>query len=136
MKRLTKKCKDENGRFYAPNTDDVGEAMENVIFQKLGKLEDLEEQIGMPLEDFCTCMFHTGDFFYVIVKNEDTEQLEIVEVEKEEGYMNQYSQGAFYFTGESEKDIFYEYPISCYGKDLFLTYEEAEKKLEEMKNER
>lgn len=106
-------------------------------YDKLQKFEDLEEQIGMPLEDFYKCISHDDVSFFIVEKNEDNDEFEIIEVFKEDGYMHNYSQGKFMFCGHAydTNENYYEISFGNYGKDLFLTREEAEKKLEEIKNE-
>lgn len=109
-------------------------SMQNA-FSKLSKIEDIEEEIKMSLVDFYKCIISSKDEFYIIVEDEDNEQLKIVEVfKKNDGAICYVIQEKFYFTGESKDGFYYEYPFSSYGEDLFLTLEEAEIKLKELKN--
>lgn len=107
--------------------------------EKLGKLEDLEEKIGMSLENFYKCITHNNEFYYVIDENEEG-ILEIREVYINDGYMHNYCSdvenrnGYFYFNGEDENYCEHNTPFNLYGETMFLTCEEAEKKLEELKN--
>lgn len=97
----------------------------------------LEKQIGMTFEDFYKCVTHNGDSFYIIEKNEDSEDLEVIEVFKEDGSMHFFSNDGFYFSGYAydTNENYYEVHFTSYGYDLFLNQEEAEKALEERKNE-
>lgn len=112
---------------------------------KLGKLEDLEEQIGMSLLEFLNLI---GKDIYVIA----SESYEYYSDGVSYGYYNNayemfkeelhdyphketisflYENGIVYNCYESH----YYYPTKELGLSWFLTREEAEKKLEEMKNE-
>ncbi|MGX8835290.1 hypothetical protein ACWG0P_13905, partial [Amedibacillus sp. YH-ame6] len=113
---------DENGRFYAPNTDDVGEAMENVIFQKLGKLEDLEEQIGMPLDVLLT--LNHQDKIYIIDRDEEITETKFVNTNFDDIFLDVIGYSHVYMTD-----------LKQYRKSWFLDKKEAEKKLEEKKSE-
>lgn len=123
MERLTKRI----GNFIAysdfndNNSDGCYEMMDNCL-QKLAEYEDLEEQ-GLLLKLPCKI----GDMVYSITRNFISEYM-ICSIEK-------YNEG-FFFNWRCEKGIyinvrgFTDYDI---GKTVFLTKEEAEQALAEMK---
>lgn len=105
----------------------------NKCCNKLGKLEDIEEEIGMSLEDFYKCIIHNEESFYIIEESEDTKEFEIIEVFKDDEYMHMYVNGFIFAGNVYDKDErCYEIPFKSYGKSMFLTYEEAEKALKKI----
>ena len=134
MERLTEKNDYELTQKEYPYK---GLGLNSKIFEKLGILEDLEEQIGMPLEAFYKCITHNEESFLIIEMNDDSGEFEIIEVFKVDEYMHSYSSGKFMFCGYAydTNENYYEMSFDNYGKDLFLTYEEAKKKLEEINSE-
>lgn len=125
MERLTKRI----GNFIAysdfndNNSNGCYEMMDNCL-HKLAEYEDLEEQ-GLMLRLPCKI----GDIVYSVTRNFISEYT-ICSIEK-------YNEG-FFFNWRCEKGIyinvrgFTDYDI---GKTVFLTKEEAEQALAEMKGE-
>lgn len=104
--------------------------------KKLGKLEDLEEEIGMPLLDLHNLIGKT--IYYSIVPHMmDYEINYLKSLIYEDNEISQCE--VMYITNHSlvyaDYDID-EFELKYFGIYWFLTREEAEKKLEELKNER
>lgn len=112
MERLTKSGavsqKDINKLMELSNENQFGV---NNAYYKLKEYEDLEEQ-GLLLRLPCPI----GTTVYVIV--EEWEEI--------------YDSNSMYY--DIYEEAFHPYMIDGVGKEIFLTYEEAEQKLEEMKN--
>ena len=88
------------------------------VFKKLADYEDLEEQ-GLLVRLPCK----VGDSVFIIVGKDISKQgIRKIEI----------SDNGIIFKTNRQKRIF---NVSEFGKTVFLTHEEAEKKLEEMKNE-
>ena len=106
MGRLTERC----GNTYVPNENANYEPMN--CMDKLGRLEDLEEQ-GRLIELPCA----VGDTVYLI----------------EEGCEDIYLPSTnYYYIEENPFDV---WMLCGIGETVFLTKEEAEAKLEELKGE-
>lgn len=109
MKRLTSKFNGErvmgetfNG--YYDNAKDVNDQSREEILSKLGKLEDLEDKIGMPLENYFSQLekevnelkkmqdevdYYKHGYFAMCDRNEELEKAlgkACIELEKLEGY--------------------------------------------------
>lgn len=137
MERLTRKVGNEYistniDYFELINLDDEEWNKFVKVIEKLGKLEDLEEQIGMPL-DFILNEIIGNNIYYLYESNycEDHVDFEVATGLCREGYP---------FSGELgkwqiETDNYYEFKISDFNKTWWLSEDEAEKRLEELKNE-
>lgn len=94
------------------------------VFKKLADYEDLEEQ-GLLVRLPCK----VGDTVYVPTRNFVSElRITMVSVDMHEAYFSWMLNSGIY----PNLDGFHGYEL---GKTVFLTREEAEKKLEELKNE-
>lgn len=123
MERLTKRNEQNTGYYYPhcfKKCDGLGAGSEcdecdfmDKISEKLGRLEDLEEQ-GRLLKLPCA----VGEWVYVIKENGniDTHKIVTVEIDEDGVHFN-----SSYRFGELED----------FGRTIFLTKEEAEAALEE-----
>lgn len=136
MERLTRKVGNEyistNIDYFEFITVDDEEWNKIVkVIEKLGKLEDLEEQIGMPL-DFILNEIIGNNIYYLYESNyEDHVDFEVATGLYRERHP---------FSGELgewqiKTDSCYEFKISDFNKTWWLSEDEAEKRLEELKNE-
>lgn len=133
MERLTKKYSNGYGGLEYithPNEDIPMQLKILKAFEKLGKLEDLEEQLGMPLDVFFDLLIgdkeHSGDIY--AIRNGAIGLYEC------DGFHNGCLYDKNYETDEDKCMTFFS--PKEYGEKWFITHEEAKKKLEEMKNEK
>jgi hypothetical protein len=111
MKRYTKK--DEYGNYIIGDLANLGE-----VVQKLGKIEDLEEKIEFELLNLFGLI---GKKAYLIKNKRIHERtIDMIFIEKSKIIIN--------FDFE-----FFGLQLKYLNEDWFLTREEAEKRLEEMK---
>lgn len=136
MERLTQKV----GNDYISTKIDYGELIDIddkewkkfvEVVEKLGKLEDLEEQIGMSLE-FILKEIIGKNIYYC----QESNYLDYVDCELATGL----GRARDHFSAELgdwqiETDSCYMFETSEYKKTWWLSEEEAERKLEELKND-
>lgn len=123
MERLTEWIDDGEHRQAIPKTD-IRKNGHNKCCNKLAEYEDLEEQ-GLLVRLPCK----VGDTVYVPTRNFISE-LRII--------MISVDMHGIYFGWKLNSGIYSNldgFSINKLGKTVFLTREEAEKKLEELKNE-
>lgn len=121
MERLTERMKnapDGESNVWVKNHDYIKAS------EKLAEYEDLEEQ-GLLVRLPCK----VGDTVYVPTRNFISElRITMVSVDMHEAYFSWMLNSGIY----PNLDGFHGYEL---GKTVFLTREEAEKKMEELKNE-
>lgn len=106
----------------------------STLYDKLQKIEDLEEEIGMTLDNFYKCIKHAERSIYIIKFDNDYEEYKIIRIYKDEDSAHYFSENGFIFIGTDECENYYEIPFTCYGESLYFSSEEAEEALEKMKN--
>ena len=117
MERLTQWIGDDEDRQAIPRPDIRNNGYSKCC-NKLADYEDLEEQ-GLLVRLPCK----VGDSVFIIVGKDISKQgIRKIEI----------SDNGIIFKTNRQKRIF---NVSEFGKTVFLTHEEAEKKLEELKNE-
>lgn len=132
MKRITHKV----GNDYISTKIDYGELIDIdnkewknfvEVVEKLGKLEDLEEQIGMPLE-FILKEIIGKNIYYL----QESNYADYVDCELATGLGRERDPfSAELGDWQIETDSCYTFETSEYKKTWWLSEEEAEKKLEE-----
>lgn len=120
MERLTERERNVDGTGIAKEeiTDGLLKPFADKILTKLADYEDLEEQ-GLLVRLPCKV---GGSVFIIVGKDISKQGIRKIEI----------SDNGIIFKTNRQKRIF---NISEFGKTVFLTREEAEKKLEELKNE-
>ena len=122
MNRLTKKEKLPNVPCYVEVQEENYKAKnKKASINKLGKLEDIEEELGMELKVYHQIMnmLYCGESNILYVKDKDTiVQVSILEID--------YCKKKIIFYKDSSYSDDYVYGFAQYGKTFALTREELE----------
>lgn len=131
MSRLTVKWKDKLYDLFDP-VDIADNEYSKINFKKvitkLGEYEDLEEQ-GLLLKPPCI----VGDIVYEIAYIYD--EYEILKMRVQDISSNKRDVYLYVVNTNEDSDYNNSISITEFGKDLFLTKEEAEKELKRLENE-
>ena len=122
MNRLTKKEKLPNVPYYVEiQEENYKTKNKKASINKLGKLEDIEEELGMELKVYhqIMSMLYCGEPNIIYVKDKDTiVQVGILEID--------YCKKKIIFYKDSSYNDDYVYGFAQYGKTFALTKEELE----------
>lgn len=133
MKRLT--VKDQNG-FYAvkmPKCKNNEEAkpifMQNFkdCCAKLGKIEDIEEHIGMPADVYIKLHERLVEHIYIIDEDQEIRDCFLIDYRS-------VLEVCHYFEFDDE-EVHYHRELQDYGKTWWFEKEEAEKELSKIRGE-
>lgn len=131
MERLTEWIDDGEHRQAIPKTD-IRNNGHNKCCNKLAEYEDLEEQgllVRLP-DDLNRILYQVNYRWKCTEYGEENNKCEIYDCKCECDIRKEY-----YIAEVDLQDILIKSYYNCLGEFLFLTREEAENKLEELKNE-